>query len=297
MKQSEQFRYNCEGKWFKGNTHVHSLASDGGKTFEELSDLYCGAGYDFLFRTDHWVFSDVSNDTESHPLLWIDGVEIDGQGENGSFFHIICLGKTEGLSHKDSLSEALAAAHGQGCVVIIAHPYWSGNSLDDAVNGGFHGVEVYNHVARWLNGKSDSAVYWSAMLEMNANTLSFSCDDTHLTQEETSWNGGWIVVNAPELSREAILGAIRNGNFYSSCGPDFRNIEFDGATVRITTSPVLCARLVGPGSFGKRGSAEAGRLFTQTDIDVPEEWPYAYLEIEDAAGRRAWTNTLFRSVE
>jgi hypothetical protein len=26
---------------------------------------------------------------------------------------------------------------------------------------------------------------------------------------------------------------------------------------------------------------------------VPPDWDYAYLEIEDELGRRAWTNTLF----
>jgi hypothetical protein len=27
-------------------------------------------------------------------------------------------------------------------------------------------------------------------------------------------------------------------------------------------------------------------------VEIPAEWNYAYLEIEDAQGRRAWTNCL-----
>lgn len=295
MSRSDLFRYNCEGKWFKGNTHVHSIASDGGKTFKELGELYHGAGYSFLFRTDHWNPSNVVKDSREHPLLWIDGIEVDGQIENESFFHIICLGKLTGVSDRNGLNAALVLAKEQGCIIILAHPFWSGNSLEDAVTGGFDGVEVYNNMARWLNGKSDSSVYWNAMLEMNTDTLAFSCDDTHLAEEEDDWNGGWIVANAPELSQASILDAIKSGNFYSSCGPDFKNIEFKEGAVHIETSPVHCARVVGPGCFGKRGSAKDGRLFTKTSIDVPTEWPYAFLEIEDAAGRRAWTNTLFKS--
>ena len=43
-------RYNTTGIWLKGNAHIHSTASDGGKTFSELAELYSAAGYDFLFR-------------------------------------------------------------------------------------------------------------------------------------------------------------------------------------------------------------------------------------------------------
>ena len=53
------FRYDTSGAWFKGNAHIHSTASDGGKTFPELAQMYAGEGYDFLARTDHWVASDV----------------------------------------------------------------------------------------------------------------------------------------------------------------------------------------------------------------------------------------------
>ena len=44
------FRYRNSHKWFKGNTHIHSTASDGGKTITEISNLYAEAKYDFIFR-------------------------------------------------------------------------------------------------------------------------------------------------------------------------------------------------------------------------------------------------------
>jgi len=52
------FRYDTSGQWYKGNVHVHSTASDGGKTLAEMAEMYASAGYDFLCRTDHWVASD-----------------------------------------------------------------------------------------------------------------------------------------------------------------------------------------------------------------------------------------------
>lgn len=287
------FRYNTSGQWFKGNTHIHSTASDGGKTFPELAALYAGAGYAFLFRTDHWVASNVQADETSAPLLWLDGIELDGRDRTGSYFHVVCLGRFDGICRDDGFEAGLHAARAQGAVTILAHPYWSGNSLEDCLRWEFDGVEIYNHVCHWLNGKSGGWVHWDAALMRDRATLALAVDDAHLKPEHTGWNGGWIVVNAPECTADAILASIRRGNFYSSCGPDFRSIALEGDQVHVATSPVQFARLVGPGYAGLRAGSFDSELIHTFSFAVPSHWEYAYLEIEDTEGRRAWTNALF----
>jgi hypothetical protein len=289
------FRYNTDGAWFKGNAHIHSAASDGGKTFAELAELYAGEGYDFLFRTDHWVVSDVGSDETDSPLLWLDGVELNGEDHGGSSYHVVCLGTFSGITRQMGFVAALEAARAQGGMLVLAHPHWMANSLEDALRWGFHGVEVYNHVCRWLNGKGDGTVYWHAMLERTPNTLGLAVDDAHIRAEHPGWNGAWIVVNAPHLSRQAILDAVRSGNYYSSCGPAFHAIEYDGRQVSVGTSPVQFIRLVGPAHWGKRIGSFDGTRYTEATFEVPSQWPYAYLEVEDSQGRRAWTNPLFIS--
>lgn len=44
------------GKWYKGNLHSHSTASDGSFSPEELADCYREKGYDFIAITDHNKF-------------------------------------------------------------------------------------------------------------------------------------------------------------------------------------------------------------------------------------------------
>lgn len=286
------FRYQTAGRWFKGNAHVHSTASDGGRTFAELAALYAGAGYDFLFRTDHWVASDASADPAEYPLLWLDGVELDGVDHGGSHYHVVGLGSFTGLSSRMGLVAGMESIRAQGGLLILAHPAWMGNSQDDVLHWGFHGVEVYNHVCQWLNGKGEGMVYWNMALGRFPETLGLAVDDAHIRPEHPGWNGGWIMVNAPELTRKALFEAIRAGRFYSSCGPEFQSIAWDGSRVAVQTSPVQFARLVGPHWLGKRVGSFEGKLLTEATFEVPD-WPYVYLEIEDAQGRRAWTNTLF----
>lgn len=288
-----KFRYHTKGNWFKGNTHIHSTASDGGKTFPELAELYAAEKYDFLFRTDHWVCSDATADPLSYPLLWIDGVELDGHDQAGSYFHVVCLGRVEGICRDNGFESALKSAREQGALAVLAHPYWTGNSLDDCLRWAYDGVEGYNHVCHWLNGKSNGMVHWDAALRRDSATLAFSADDAHLTAEHKTWNGGWIMVNAQEFTQESILSAIRCGNYYSSCGPAFTAIEFDGDYLHAQISPVRYARLVGPGAKGRRLEV-CGETDTQTiRFQIPSGWDYMYLEIEDMEGRKAWTNALF----
>ena len=286
------YRYDTSGQWLKGNVHIHSTASDGGKTFAELAEMYARAGYDFLFRTDHWVGSDVATDPADYPLLWLDGIELDGQDARGRWFHVVGLGRVTNIEREMGLDAAMAAVRSQGALLVLAHPHWCGNTMDDALQGGFDGVEVYNHVCHWLNGKSGGGVYWTAMLDRDGGVLAFAVDDAHLRPEHPGWNGGWIVVNAPSRTAEAIAAAVRAGRFYCSCGPEFHSIDARDGQVRVETSPVAFARLVGPGWLGRRAGAFDGQTLTEATFELPEDWAWAYVEIEDPLGRRAWTNTL-----
>jgi len=295
-----QFRYNVSGNWYKGNTHIHSTASDGGRTFAELAQMYAAQGYDFLCRTDHWVASNVAAEDAAddagcdagYPLLWLDGIELDGRDERDVYYHVVVLGTFTGVTREMGFGAALEATRAQDGLLILAHPQWTANTFDDALRWDFDGVEVYNHVCHWLNGKDDGRAYWNALLAQRPQTLGLACDDAHIRPEHPGWNGGWIVVNAPELVPTAITAAIRAGNFYSSTGPDFYTITCDGDTVAIQTSPVQFARLVGPAYLGARIGGFEGHLFTEATFELPPDWAYAYLEIEDAQGRRAWTNAL-----
>lgn len=292
-----EFRYDLSGQWWKGNTHIHSTASDGGKTFLELQEMYRGAGYHFLFRTDHWVSS--AAPAEAPPgapdaLLWLDGIELDGRDAVGAEYHVVALGSFHGLQREMGLQAAMESVRAQGGILILAHPQWTGNTFDDALRWNFDGVEVYNHVCRWLNGKGDGGAYWNAVLGQAPGTLGLAVDDAHIRPEHPGWNGGWICVNAPACTSAQILPAVRAGNFYASTGPALESLAFDGENVSVRCSPAQFIRLVGPGWRGARVGAFDGSLFTEAVFSVPAAWIYAYIEVEDTAGRRAWTNNLFR---
>ena len=56
-KEEEPGTWTEKGKWYKGNTHTHSLWSDGNEFPDMIVDWYKKEGYDFLALSDHNVLS------------------------------------------------------------------------------------------------------------------------------------------------------------------------------------------------------------------------------------------------
>ena len=296
MSMEERFRYDCSGKWFKGNLHMHTTHSDGRLNVAEASAYYAERGYDFIAVTDHMVPFIGAELNDKLPLIVLDGIELDGRDAQGSYYHMVCIGGVYGISKGMSLMEALEKARSQGSFIVWAHPHWSGNTAAEGLRHEFHGMEVYNHLSEIATGKGKGAFHWDSVLEQKPDILGLATDDNHFFEGYPPQVGGWIMVNAPELSPEAIMTSIRRGNFYSSCGPDFKLMYIEkGNRIVAETSPVVHTRLVGPATRGKWRADVDKKNMTETHFRIPDDWAFARLEIEDASGKKAWSNPLLKS--
>ncbi|MHC1693645.1 MAG: CehA/McbA family metallohydrolase [Sphaerochaetaceae bacterium] len=308
-------RYLATREWFKGNTHLHTTLSDGGKTPAQVASLYRGAGYDFIAITDHWhVFKPQSSLPSEGGLLILGGIEVDGRDAQGQYYHVVALGTLSDIQPDNSLERTLERLVSQQAFLVLAHPYWCGNQLGDLQRFPFHAMEIYNHVCEWLNGKGQALYLWDTALTKRIAITGIASDDAHLLIQHPGWNGGWIMVQSSELSSSAILQALRLGRFYATTGPLFHSIRYGNGRVTCETSPIVQARLVGKDYLGDRVKATQTTQEPQdlqdsqdpqekptmtsfsfkVDPDTPlAKSPYLRLEIEDSHGHRAWTNTLY----
>ncbi len=297
-----QNRYTGQDNWYKGNTHVHTTLSDGGKSPKEVITLYKDASYDFLAITDHWhayhTDETASEETEeASNILILDGIEIDGRDDEGHYYHVVALGDFPEFSQLDPLSKNMSVLIANNAYLILAHPYWSGNRMEDVRKFPFHAIEIYNHVAYSLNGKSHALPYWDDTLRSRTDLFGIAADDAHFIPAHPGWKGGWIMVQAPRLTKEAIMQSLRNGRFYSTTGPEFLSIRTQGNVVSCETSPICKAWLVGEGYIGNRVMASEGESISRFSFTIEPESslarsPFLRIEIEDAFGKRAWTNSL-----
>jgi hypothetical protein len=291
-----KYRYQTSRQWYKGNLHLHTNRSDGHFSITETAERYAAEKFDFIAVTDHWCLPEFNGNRKDLPLMVIDGIELDGLDSRGVYFHVVVLGASLKIpTAARNFKNALQTARNQGAMLIWAHPHWTGNSPRDGLRHNFHGMEVYNHSSQCENGSGYALSHWDSVLARHPDFLGFATDDSHFVPGQQYWKGGWIMVNAAACTQEEILLNIRRGNFYASQGPEFRSIEHSANTVKVETSAVAYVRLIGPRMVGQWIKAEENQSIRQAEFQIPLDWPYVRLEIEDAEGKRAWSNPLWAS--
>jgi hypothetical protein len=290
------YRYATSGQWYKGSLHLHTNRSDGHFSTRELIEMYAAENFDFIAITDHWQLPEFNGSRMALPLMAIEGIELDGHDRAGVYFHVLALGASLKVpTATRNFTKALQTARNQGAVLIWAHPYWTGNSPGEGLRHNFHGMEVYNHSSHCENGSGYALSHWDSVLQHDPDYLGFATDDSHFIPGQQYWKGGWIMVNAESFTQEEILRNIRRGNFYASQGPEFKTIEYSANNVKVETSPAAYVRLIGPRMANNWIRADENEPVLQAEFQLPPDWPYARLEIEDKEGKRAWSNPLWYS--
>lgn len=293
-------RYNASGPWFKGALHCHTTASDGRLSLDELVSLYRAQGFDFLCVTDHQRFSRVDG---MHPsgLLLLDGVEAHCPLGRHRWAHVIGIGISGGDEMlRGGLHTVCDNLRRAGAILVLGHPHWSDLRTQDLFAYRYDGIEIYSYGSYKDSGKAYGIAHWDLLLAEGYDTLGFAVDDVHARPPLEDWCGGWVMVNAPRLDRRSIMAAIRRGCFYSSNGPEIHRLHVRRGKVELETSPISIVRLIGFNGFAAALQLPQGRKSRRLVLPLPSrrvlasKWRYVRLELEDARGKVAWTNTLFR---
>ena len=223
---------------------------------------------------------------------------------NGELWHILAVGLPPDFAPSDSpdfdpkpgqesAAEIAARAVAAGAFVAIAHPQWSGLTLADARGiTAAHAVEIYNHGCATGCDRPDGFAIADLLLSEGRTLSLIATDDAHF--HEPDHFGGWVMVKSPENTPEALLAALRAGAFYSSQGPELRDVHLDGDHVVIESSAVVSAVAMGKGTGAK---AVHGHSLTRTEVPLARlnDSPWVRVAVIDAAGKRAWSNPIWRS--
>ncbi len=298
------------GRFWRGNLHTHSTVSDGVLAPEEVCRRYRDEGYDFLSLTDHFVgaFGYPIVDTapfRTDGFTTILGAELhSGAMRNGELWHILAVGLPHDFAPSNTLTfrpvegQETAAQIAQraveaGAYVAIAHPQWSGLTLDDAreVAGIAHAVETYNHGCAVGCDRPDGFHTLDLLLSEGHRLNLCATDDAHFYEPDHF--GGWVMVRAEANEPPALLEALKSGTYYSSQGPEIRGIELTEDAVRVTCSAASSIIVSGQGTASK---AIHGESMTRGEMPLERyrDSPWLRITVVDRAGRRAWSNPIWR---
>lgn len=287
-------------RWYKGNTHTHTLWSDGDGAPEMVADWYVQNDYDFLVLSDHNVLSQGETwfpiddgrlteqmvaqiekrfgkgwvvrrktsengemrlktlaDLKRHfskdgDFLFIPGEEITDSFE-GKPVHINAINLVDRIYPKkggsvqetiqNNLNAVMAESskHRRPMLAHLNHPNFDwGISVEDlAAMEGERFFEVYNGHSGVRNygdeEHASSEQLWDQAMVMRLREmdlpplLGLATDDAHNYHEfgvgKHNPGRGWVMVKATELTPDAIVRAMRRGDFYSSSGVTLKDVS------------------------------------------------------------------------
>ena len=303
--------FSTAGKFHRGNLHTHSTGSDGILSPEEVCRRYQAEGYDFIALTDHFVglFDYPITDTtafHNDRFTTISGAELHtGTMENGHLWHIVAAGLPSDFTPpnapnfrpvKGSESAASIAqrARDAGAFVAIAHPHWSGMTEADARTiTAAHAVEIYNHGCVVDNDRGEGFLTLEHLLNNGRKLNLIATDDAHFNTPD--FFGGWVMVKATENKPEALLNALKAGEFYSSTGPQITDIRFTNEGVEVDCSSAVTIIVQGQGTSMATLHGES-MTSAQLSLERLGVSPWVRVTVIDRAGKRAWSNPIWREV-
>ncbi|MBE6389861.1 MAG: hypothetical protein E7043_06790 [Lentisphaerae bacterium] len=304
----KMFLNGKERNIYKVNLHTHTTTSDGLHEPHELCFLYHQAGYDALALTDHRKTNDVLavqakvKERYGVEMPLISGIELHPAGPLGKTWHILALGVAVDFpGNYNSGFEAAQAVRDVNGLVFAAHPYWCGITSKEIMDelGEINGTEVYNASCRYI-GKEYNMNTWDELLDAGCRPgLALAVDDCH---SPSTFGMGWTMIAADELTPQALLEALRKGDFYSTEGPEFKRIEVKDGHFIAEFSPATSAIVVSNQAFGHCESVPRWPLpgnergvVTSFDIDLSDipKGNYVRCQIKNAEGKMAWSMPYF----
>lgn len=292
------------GRFWRGNLHTHSTLSDGLRTPEEVCRFYAEAGYDFLSLTDHfmeqfgWPIADTAAFTTG-AFATIPGAELHpprDRMELGREWHLVAVGLPADFAparDEETGPDLAARAMAAGAWVAAAHPRWFAMTEADMLAlGPVHAIEIFNASCADDNDTAESSALLDQKLCRGRRVQACATDDAHFVPNTRDRAAGWVMVRAERNEPDALLAALKAGDYYSSTGPEILGLEVvPGERVRVRCSPAERVFLIG----GPARYASVGELgITEAVFDL-SGWvsPFARVVVRDAAGRKAWSNPVW----
>jgi hypothetical protein len=295
-------------QWYKGNTHTHTLNSDGDTAPDEVVRWYREHGYHFLVITDHDYFTNVDGLNAligaEEQFIVIKGIEASDSIDSKSI-HINGLNPghyvlpQKGTSVVDTIQKNVDAIRDAGGVPHIDHPnyMWSITADDLKQITNCKLFELFSGHPRINNygggGLPSVEEIWDEVLSSEKLIYGLAVDDAHAFKEP--WNKnvarpgqGWIMVRSEHLTAEALLEAMERGDFYSSTGVEIEKYQVDESSLSITIKES------GTTKYRTQFIGKNGEIFKE-DISNPATYTfkgdemYIRAKIIDSNGRKAWT--------
>ena len=294
-------------RWYKGNTHTHTINQGGDSTPDEVVRWYREHGYQFLVLTDHNLLTRVDGLNSIYGVdeqfLVVPGEEVTSSAGNkpvhinGLDVQRVVKAHTNGTV-TETLQANLDGIRAASGVPHINHPNfgWGLTTQDLQEGRNYRLFEIHNGHPTVNNlgggGVPGMEEVWDRLLSTGKMVYGMATDDAHVFKQpgNPSVSGpgrGWVSVRAPRLEPHALMESLERGDFYASTGVVLEDVRATAKdlTVRVKVEGVTKLRIQ---FIGRNGAV----LREATDANATYEFTgaegYVRAKVIDSNGRMAW---------
>jgi hypothetical protein len=294
-------------RWYKGNTHTHTLNSDGDSTPDEVARWYREHGYQFLVLSDHNFLTSVDGLNALHgadeQFLILKGEEVTSTFE-GKPLHVNGLdtsrriGAQHGTSVVDVLQKNVDAIRRESGIPHINHPnfMWAITADELRQVDRYRLFEIFNGHPL-VNQQGGGGVpsleeVWDRLLSSGKLVYGIAVDDAHTFKQpgnpDVAGPGrGWVMVRAPRLEARAIVDALEAGEFYASTGVVLDEVRVTPSHVHVAVRPVPSSKYRIQ-FIGREGRLLHEALDPVATYDITGSEGYVRARVLESNGRIAW---------
>ena len=197
------------------------------------------------------------------------------------------------------INEYIQTARDNGYLVTYNHPWWSRETEADILAyEGYFSMEMCNYGCHVISHLEYNGALYDKVLRSGKRVFCHSTDDNHnkFPEGHPEWDscGAYTMILSDELAYDRVISAMESGEMYSSMGPRFKEVSFDGKQVHVECSEVAGVYVFCGSKSPRRVLAENGKTLTSADIVIDEMSPYIRVSIVDREGKAADTRGYFR---
>jgi hypothetical protein len=204
---------------FKGDTHIHTIASDGLKSTEEIIFEAKGLGLDFIILTDHNNYAQNLTKPQDIGITIISGTEWTHYKGHAGF-----LGAAKPFSSLYCVQDLSGArkifeeARRSGAFTVLNHPFCHLVPWEWGFDVPFDGLEIWNGVMSERNMKAIH--WWHSRLAAGYRIPATGGSDYHRTELLGGLATPTMCLYAPSREPCDLLASLRKGSGFISYIPN-----------------------------------------------------------------------------
>ena len=301
------------GRWYKGNTHTHTLNSDGDSTPDEVTTWYRAHGYQFLVLSDHNVLTNVDGLNAVHgasdQFLVIKGEEVtDRFGDKPIHINGLDVSRPvepqHGSSVLDVVQRTVDAIRKADGIPHVNHPNFGWAITADELKAVRDDklFEVYNghHAVNNAGGGGVPGMeeVWDRILSSGQLIYGLADDDAHVFKQPGNPNvpgpgRGWVFVRAERLAPRSIVEALDRGDFYASTGVELSDYRVTDKDITITIKQDSYSKYRVQ-FIGRNGAILSEAISSPATYEFKGDELYVRAKILESNGRFAWTQPVWK---